>query len=1467
MRKLLLSSIFCILGFTTLRLLAAPIPSVPSLPFVGPKETGAVTYTEWFDGAEKPVVQVDGHKVVVPITTLWTPATEAAVRQTVFGDSKTPGARYLRVGFEKPVAIGSILMHGNVQVSVLKPGASLPGNVTDDSQWIPARKIKNGKVSDEENSYDEENVWTLPEVVTTQALRFTHTAQSIDRSFAGFLGGAALFPGRWANMAPQAVASTGASDQYSYRLNDETARAGWENISNRDGDRAQTIVQNPEWAMLTWPQPVTLGGVGLLGNEFGTVEIQAYAGPENKHPRDASDADWKTVQTVSSPKLGYSAALDLAVASFAMPVTTRALRLRFTAAMEEGPNPFNGGHTRGGKRVALGEWMAFRPLDTAPLEAAILPVVKMAETHPPIPIKFSVPDDGEVTLVIDDASGKRVRNLVSQAPFKKGENIAWWDGTDDLGRNQAEAAHGIYFIPPNLVAPGSYTVRGIWHKPLEEHYEFSVYSPGDPPWDTADGSGGWMTNHTPASCVVLIPGEKAPGGQPLVGIGAFVSEGGSAFSWVNLDGKKVGGRGWIGGAWTGAQYLAGDSGSDAEPGVAAYVGSTFVGNKKYGVDGKLEIRLTKLTNLTSGGDKPVLKDPILLDPPATPPPGKVNGPKPRKSENYLGGMAVHNGLLVISETALDKLVFIDAKAGKILDEATVTDPEALAFDNEGRLLVCSEQTVLRYPAGALAPDLPAPEKLITGLEEPRGITVDASGKIYVSDQGNSHQVKTFSSQGKPQEVYGKPGAPKAGPYDPLHMNHPKGIAVDSNDRLWVTEDDFHPKRVSVWNPDGSLWKAWYGPSQYGGGGILDSKSKGAFLYDGMEFHLDWDKGTYALSRVYYRPGENDLQLAFRAAPPESPVYFNGKRYLTDAYNSHATNGQGSVFMFLDKGDGGAVVPVAGAGVATDWGILKTDAFKSCWPAGLDPMGDRWKNSAFFLWSDLNGDGQVQPDEVKIIAGVSGGVTVGDDGSFLIARLGPDPMHIQATRFKPVSFTDLGVPVYDIAAGEAIAPAQRPASDGHDQLLAGTDGWLVMTTPPPPFSNYGVGGAKDGKPAWGYPSLWPGLHPSHDAPPPDHPGILIGTTRLLGGLVTPKGSEAGPLFFINSNMGNLYAFTQDGLFVAQLFQDVRQGPLWLMPVAVRNMNVTGLSLHDENFFPSVAQTSEGQVYLNSGGMNIVRVDKLDTIRNIAPSTLNVTADDLKKAQGFVVAREAARQAAQGSGVLAVTILPTAPTLDGTFTDWKNAQWAPIDHRGVGAWFNSPTKPYDVNGAVAVSGANLYAAWKTGDATLLKNAGDIPNALFKSGGALDLMIGADPTAKPNRDATVAGDERLLVSQVDGKTRALLYRAVVPGTADKDKVPFNAPWHGITLDRVDDVSAQVQLTADKAGNFQIAVPLAVLGLRPQPGMKIKGDIGLLRGNGKETTQRVYWANKATAIVSDVPSEAELTPKLWGTWEFGEK
>ena len=110
-------------------------------------------------------------------------------------------------------------------------------------------------------------------------------------------------------------------------------------------------------------------------------------------------------------------------------------------------------------------------------------------------------------------------------------------------------------------------------------------------------------------------------------------------------------------------------------------------------------------------------------------------------------------------------------------------------------------------------------------------------------------------------------------------------------------------------------------------------------------------------------------------------------------------------------------------------------------------------------------------------------------------------------------------------------------------------------------------------------------------------------------------------------------------------------------------------------------------------------------------------------------------------------------------------------------------------------------------------------------------------------------------------MLYRAVVPGTTTP--VPFSSPWRTITLDKVEDVSSQVKLVG-VGGNYEFSVPLGVLGLKPSPGQRIKGDIGILRGSDFHTSQRVYWANKATGITADVPSEAELTPKLWGWWKF---
>ena len=82
-------------------------------------------------------------------------------------------------------------------------------------------------------------------------------------------------------------------------------------------------------------------------------------------------------------------------------------------------------------------------------------------------------------------------------------------------------------------------------------------------------------------------------------------------------------------------------------------------------------------------------------------------------------------------------------------------------------------------------------------------------------------------------------------------------------------------------------------------------------------------------------------------------------------------------------------PVAALGNARDWKMLAREEFKPRWPAGVDLREKSGKYPALFVWSDLNNDAQVQPDEVQMTkASEIGSVTVAPDLSFIAARAGP-----------------------------------------------------------------------------------------------------------------------------------------------------------------------------------------------------------------------------------------------------------------------------------------------------------------------------------------------------------------------------------------------------------------------------------------------------------------------------------------------
>lgn len=1410
---------------------------------VGGEVLDRETFAQWVDGQESAIPETEAK--AGPNSVVWSDRHRPDWRGVAFGKGRSLAARHLRIGFTEPLTIGSVVVRGGGQLSVLKPDVAYPGDLADQTQWIAAERLVDGQLSQAAVDREEYAVWLLPPGTDSRALRFTHTPAAGDPDLAGWLGGVWIESTRFGNIAPQAVVRSTARDDVSARLVDRSNNHMWKTWSNGEEGAPQPIsLRNSETVTLVWSQPVRLSGLCLLWTGFAGVEFDAFVGSADTPLHDADDSDWQTVGGRSEMDPLYPMALGPNWIPFDELVTTRAVRMRIVAGAKANHSHLES-KVKQGRRVWLGELLAVGPVaDDAGLASLVLP--KDSEEPPPIPIRFHLPEAGLVTLVIEDSAGQRVRNLISETPYPAGENVAWWDGSDDLLRDPEAAKHGVYYIPSRFVQPGSYTVRGLWRKPLQLRYEFSIYNAGTPAWRTADNTGCWLTTHTPPSSMAVVPGSRTDDGEPLVFMGAYVAEGGHGLQWLREDGTKLGGQHWVGGHWTGAPTLAVDIGTEAVADHLCYVGSIWEG----------ELRLTAKTR--SLNDAPVFKLMMGEDP-------KVRGDTPLpypELESFeggekrfvLGGIAAHNGTLVCSLIRQNELLFVDVGAGKITSRVALDNPRGLTFDAQGRLWALSGTKLVRFDSLA-----DAPQTIIgSGLDDPRHIAIDPSGRLLVTDRGQSHQVKIFSADGRLARAIGKPGSPSAGPYDPLHLNEPNGVAIDTQGRIWVAENCNHPRRVSLWEPDGQLVRAFYGPTEYGGGGVLDPRDPTKFFYKGMEFRLDWQTGSDSLTRLFHLP-DPLLDAHYGHYSPDTPLYpasRPGQRYFTSCYTHTPTNGDNVAFIWAD--DDPQARLVAAIGDARSWHVLRNPEFHSRWPAGSKPEEEKPRNepAVAFHWTDANGDMHPQPDEVQLVAESCRGICIMNDLSAVVSRFGDRSVRVVA------GIDSAGRPRFDWDQIESLGPAGgQPKSSGGNQSLTEAGGWTIHTNAPEPFSPFGLGGSFGGKPRWSYPSPWPGLHASHEAAVPDRPGMIVGHTRLLGGWIDGK---AGPMFCINGNMGNMYLMTADGLFVSTLFHDIRTRPNWAAPIAQRNMDVTNVSLHDENFWPSITQTIDGKVFLVDGGRtSLVRVDGLDTLTRLPEQPLQVTRDDLQAARQWFARVESQRQQQRGLGTLRVPLRKSPLQVDGQLADWPTGtDWAFIDRRGVKANFNSNSCPYEVSAAVAVTESHLYAAWRTTEKQLLNNTAETPNALFKNGGCLDVMLATDATADDKRRGPVPGDQRLLITQVDGKTRALLYRGRVPGT--QQPVRFSSPWRTIELDVVEDVSDDVVLAADGQGNFEIAFPLDRLNWNPVAGQTYHADLGVLRGADGQTTQRVYWSNKATAITADVPSEAELTPSLWGQWKI---
>jgi len=848
----------------------------------------------------------------------------------------------------------------------------------------------------------------------------------------------------------------------------------------------------------------------------------------------------------------------------------------------------------------------------------------------PIPVAFTLDKPGVVTLVIDDAQGNRVRNLISETPFAAGRHVVEWDGCDD---HQSKQVHQqpVFTFKGDPVGPGRYTVRGIVRDPVQMRYEMPLYTGGNPAWDTTDGRGGWLQDYTPPTAVVGLS-DKMLVGSPV----------GEAFGivWTDLEGRRVGGLRGVsgGGGWAGAELLARDNGKRADASVSAYVANNF--GKTFEIEaltqqptvGAYNGGVRTMSMCVWGAGRKVY----------------------RPDEGSVTGLAVHNLTVVAAIGNKNKLLVIqdknipgfglrygdptvpDKHSGAKIAEVSVKEPRGLAVTPDGKnLLAISGKSIVRFPF----PPAGEPAVVVSeGLNEPSQLTLDKDGNIFVSDKG-THQVKVFTSEGKPLRTIGKAGGPQLGSYDEQRMANPAGIAISADNKLWVAENSEFPRRISIWTLDGKFTKALYGNCNYGGGGIVDAvdptRAYVSQAFGVLQFRLDWKKGTSDLEAILELPDRRSLNapsIAYHVPYNRVMGYalsHEGNRYLSSAYCTAAGGGSHcdrTITLWKIKKDG-LPVPVASVGNAERWSLLQEPRFAKRWPKGVNPKGDVYSNFTQYAWADLNGDGKVDPEEVQMktnptwrgYAGIPEAVTLGEGFSIVDSR---------GNRYKPVRFTEGGAPVYDLETSDNIFPGARTSgTSGGGQVLDSGDGWAVHTCPPEGIPGWYVTGAKEGKFRWSYPVTSVGNHAGYVSPAPSKPGEMIAISSLAGPAFTPRGSKER-LWPVVGLKGNVYVLTTDGMFVATLFKDYRQakpGPV----KAERDALLNDMSLGDDAWSTTLTKASDGNVYIVGGHDStwVTRVDGLETVRRLPESE--------------VVASEERQAAALNAGAVTPATHPRFP----------------------------------------------------------------------------------------------------------------------------------------------------------------------------------------------------------------------------------
>ena len=443
-------------------------------------------------------------------------------------------------------------------------------------------------------------------------------------------------------------------------------------------------------------------------------------------------------------------------------------------------------------------------------------------------------------------------------------------------------------------------------------------------------------------------------------------------------------------------------------------------------------------------------------------------------------------------------------------------------------------------------------------------------------------------------------------------------------------------------------------------------------------------------------------------------------------------------------------------------------------------------------------------------------------------------------FQPQGRTERGYPLYEVPTSTVAGNGEALGVDSHGNAVV-LGGPMTCVQP-------------DGRVRWRYRNDWPGLHAGHRTTARgDEPGVLIAPTRIWG--IVRANDTLGDIVAFNSNLGCTYLMTcDDGLYIDRVFRDQRVGLLWRMSEPPSPEVLAETSLYDEHFggtFQKVRGRDGRDHFYYVCGKNhcsVVELGGLENIQRLKGERLSVSAEQVAAAQ-----ERRQREAARKNEPKVYTVRRVekgAITVDGKDGDW-------------------PEERLD-GFALAWDAERFYVLFRgRDDRATFENKGANLVELFKSGDVVDVMLQTRPGLDAGRTQAGPGDIRLSFAMFEGRPIGVLYDFQVDGF-DGQRVPFSSPWRTVWCDRVAALS-DAEIQVKRAGGeytLEAAVPLKSIHLDPAALQQTRGDVGRVLSDqtGSAAASRVYWSNKYTAIMSDLPSEASLEPNLWGLFRFEE-